>query len=151
LTDIQFYQLLATPLDIVLPKLLEKAVGKGMRAVVATGSAERAQSLDTVLWTYSRSSFLAHGRSGADTATAAQQPVWLAVGIENPNAANLLIVLDGQQPTDYAAWERVCDMFDGTDETALANARLRWKTLKDAGHALSYWRQTAAGGWEKAA
>ncbi len=151
MTDIRFYQLLATPLDIALPKLLEKAVGQGMRAVVATGSAERAQTLDTALWTYSESSFLAHGRAGADTATAAQQPIWLAIGIENPNAARLLIVLDGQQPEDFAAWERVCDMFDGTDETALANARGRWKSLKDAGHALSYWRQTPAGGWEKAA
>jgi DNA polymerase-3 subunit chi len=42
-------------------------------------------------------------------------------------------------------------MFDGTDETALEAARGRWKTLKAAGHALSYWRQATAGGWEKAA
>jgi len=151
LTDIGFYQLLSTPLEAALPKLLEKAVGQGLRAAVAAGSAERAKALDAVLWTYAPGSFLPHGCAGADDATAAEQPIWLGADIANPNAATLLVVLDGQVPGDYAAWQRVCDMFDGTDETALAAARVRWKTLKEQGHTLSYWRQTPAGGWEKAA
>ena len=28
-------------------------------------------------------------------------------------------------------------------------ARARWKVLKDQGHALAYWQQGEAGGWEK--
>jgi DNA polymerase III subunit chi len=148
LTDIRFYQLLATPLEAALPKLLEKATAQGMRACVATGNAARTKALDAVLWTYAPDSFLAHG---SDAATAAAQPIWLAADIENPNAATLLVTLEGQQPDSYDAWALVCEMFDGTDEAALAAARARWKTLKTAGHALSYWRQTPAGGWEKAA
>jgi DNA polymerase-3 subunit chi len=148
LTDIGFYQLLATPLEAALPKLLEKALARGMRASIATGSAERAQALDAALWTYAPESFLPHGRAPA---SATEQPIWLAADIENPNGAALLVTLDGQIPARFEDWERVCDMFDGTDETALEAARTRWKTLKAAGHALSYWRQTPAGGWEKAA
>jgi DNA polymerase III subunit chi len=148
LTEIRFYQLLATPLEAALPKLLEKANSQGMRACVATGSAERTQALDAVLWTYAPESFLAHGRAPSN---AADQPIWLAADIENPNGASLLVTLEGQQPDSYAAWTLVCDMFDGTDETALEAARARWKTLKTAGHTLSYWRQTPSGGWEKAA
>ena len=151
MTEIGFYQLLSTPVEAALPKLLEKAVGQGLRAAVATGSAERAKALDGVLWTYTPDSFLPHGCAGTDDATAAEQPIWLGIDIANPNAAKLLVALDGQQPDDYAAWQRVCDMFDGTDETALGLARARWKTLKAQGHALSYWRQTPSGGWEKAA
>jgi DNA polymerase III subunit chi len=148
LTDIRFYQLLETPLEAALPKLLEKATSQGMRACIATGTAERAQALDAALWIYAADSFLPHGRapsSGAD------QPIWLAPNIENPNGADLLVTLDGQQPERFEDWKLVCDMFDGTDEAALEAARARWKTLKAAGHVLSYWRQTPAGAWEKAA
>jgi DNA polymerase III subunit chi len=148
LTDIGFYQLLSTPLETALPKLLEKALERGMRAAIATGSAERAQALDAALWTYVADSFLPHGRAPAN---AADQPIWLAPDIENPNGAVLLVTLDGQLPARLGDWERICDMFDGTDETALEAARARWKTLKTEGHALSYWRQTPSGGWEKAA
>lgn len=148
MTDIRFYQLLATPLEAALPKLLEKATAQGMRAAIATGTPERAQALDAALWTYSADSFLAHGRAPAPSA---DQPIWLAPDIENPNGASLLVTLDGQQPERFEDWKMVCDMFDGTDEAALDAARARWKTLKAAGHALSYWRQTPAGAWEKAA
>lgn len=148
MTDIGFYQLLATPLEAALPKLLEKALARGLRASIAAGSAERAQALDAALWTYAPDSFLPHGRAPAHPA---EQPIWIAAEIENPNSAKLLVTLDGQVPARFEDWERVCDMFDGTDETALEAARGRWKTLKAAGHALSYWRQTTAGGWEKAA
>ena len=148
MTDIRFYQLLATPLEAALPKLLEKATAQGMRAAIAAGTAERAQALDAVLWTYAPESFLPHGRAPAPPA---DQPIWLATDIENPNGASLLVTLDGQQPERFEDWKMVCDMFDGADEAALEAARARWKTLKSAGHALSYWRQTTAGGWEKAA
>ena len=148
MTDIRFYQLLATPLEAALPKLLEKATSQGMRACIATGTAERAQALDAALWIYAADSFLPHGRAPA---SGADQPIWLAPNIENPNGAALLVTLDGQQPERFEDWKMVCDMFDGTDETALEAARARWKTLKAAGHALSYWRQTPAGAWEKAA
>ena len=47
-------------------------------------------------------------------------------------------------------YTRVFDLFDGRDDTAVAAARDRWKAGKDAGHTLTYWRQTDRGGWEKA-
>ena len=37
------------------------------------------------------------------------------------------------------------------DEAALTGARVRWKTLKDEGAALAYWKQSPEGRWEKAA
>ena len=61
----------------------------------------------------------------------------------------------GQAPGDAAVsqelaeYERCAVLFDGNDEAAVQAARARWKRLKDAGHALTYWQQTAQGGWEK--
>jgi hypothetical protein len=42
-------------------------------------------------------------------------------------------------------------LFDGRDESALAQARGRWAGFKKAGHPVSYWRQGAERGWEKQA
>ncbi|HEX4192479.1 MAG TPA: DNA polymerase III subunit chi, partial [Stellaceae bacterium] len=39
-------------------------------------------------------------------------------------------------------------MFDGNDETAVEEARQRWREAKAAGHTLTYWEQTSAG-WVK--
>ena len=51
----------------------------------------------------------------------------------------------------FEDFSRVLVMFNGQDAGELAEARARWKTLKDAGHALTYWQQESNGGWKKAA
>jgi len=42
-------------------------------------------------------------------------------------------------------------MFDGNDETAVTEARQRWKEAKAEGFEIAYWQQTPQGGWEKKA
>jgi DNA polymerase III subunit chi len=49
-----------------------------------------------------------------------------------------------------AGWDRVADLFDGSDDAAVAAARDRWRRARDAGHALTYWQQTGSG-WQKKA
>ena len=41
-------------------------------------------------------------------------------------------------------------LFDGRDEAALGEARSEWRRLKDEGRAISYWRESDEGGWERA-
>ena len=60
----------------------------------------------------------------------------------------MLVLVDGARSARLAEFARVCDMFDGNDEAAVAAARERWRAAKAAGHALIYWQQTEAG-WEK--
>ena len=68
MTKIRFYHLQKSPLERVLPQLLEKVLAKGDRAVVMAGSEERVEALNTLLWTYAQQSFLPHGstRDGND-------------------------------------------------------------------------------------
>ena len=42
-------------------------------------------------------------------------------------------------------------LFDGRDDDALNNARMQFRALRTGGHALSYWKQTEDGRWEKTA
>jgi len=146
-TRVAFYQLLKWPLDKALPKLLEKTLEAGKRAVVMAGSEERVEALDTLLWTYRQDSWLAHGSAGEGGAQ--DQPVWLTVLDENPNGAHFLFLADGAVSRNVGAFERCFELIDGHDEAALEAARQRWKAYKEAGHGLSYWRQTEAGGWEE--
>jgi len=147
-TEIGFYHLVSSPLERALPRLLDQAVRRGYRIVLRAASPERVEYLNALLWTYDDASFLPHG--SARDGNPASQPIWLTDRAENPNSANMLIVVDGIEAEDLAAFERCADMFDGNDDSAVAAARQRWRAAKAAGHALAYHQQTAAG-WERKA
>jgi DNA polymerase-3 subunit chi len=148
--EIWFYHLQRQSLDEALPGLIEKALERGWRVVVQASSEERIAALDERLWTYADASFLAHGR--AADGDAAMQPVYLTTGDENPNAAAVRILVEGAPVAaslGAGPYERAILAFDGAQEDELAAARLQWKALKDQGFAVTYWRQSETGRWEK--
>jgi len=148
--ELLFYHLTRRRLEQVLPELLDKTLQKGWRAVVKGGSTERIEQLNGDLWTWGRNSFLPHGIR-ADGFTD-KQPIYLTIEDERPNEAEVLFLVDGADAADVSAYTRVCDLFDGNDDTAVQAARDRWKRAKDAGHKLTYWQQSEdTGGWIKKA
>lgn len=147
MTEINFYHLLHSPVERALPKLMEKVLESGARAVIRTGSTERAEFLSGVLWTYDQDSFLPHGT--AHDGQAPLQPIWITPDDENPNAADILVLTDGAAAADVGNYRRCLEMFDGRDEAAVADARRHWTGYKAANHELTYWQQTERGGWEK--
>jgi DNA polymerase-3 subunit chi len=147
MADVAFYHLQTKRLEDALPQLLEKAVERGLRALVLADSAERVASLNTLLWTFKREGFLPHGDKADGHAEA--QPIFLTEAETNPNGATLLFAVGGARLEYVAGFQRCFDLFDGNDELAVAAARERWKAAKAAGHQLTYWQQTERGGWEK--
>jgi DNA polymerase III subunit chi len=145
MAEIGFYHLLGTPLERALPRLLERALGEGHRVVVRAGSAERVQHLDALLWRWDEASFLPHG--AARDGHMASQPIWLTERRENPNAASMLVLVDGIEAEDWEGFARGADLFDGNDAEAVAAARERWRRARASGHRLVYWRQTGSG-WQ---
>jgi len=146
--DIGFYHLTVTPLEKALPKLLEKTLAAGERALVLGTSADRIKWLDGQLWTYDDRSWLPHGT--AEIGQAEDQPIWLTDSPDNANGARFLFLVDGADVEDPDGFARVFNLFDGRDDQAVADARVRWKTWRDAGQTLAYWKQTEGGGWQKA-
>lgn len=147
MTEVRFYHLQRQTLEQALPKILEKVLERNWRAVVLAASAERVDALNQLLWTYDPNSFLPHG--AARDGFADQQPIWLTAEDENPNAATVLVAVDGSVSERIDQYDLVCDLFDGNDEDAVLAARGRWKTCKAAGHSLTYWQQTERGAWDK--
>ena len=146
MAEIGFYHLLSTPIERALPKLLEQAWSQGHRIIVRAGSSERVEHLNAILWTYEEGGFLPHG--SARDGNAAAQPIWLTDRHENPNGASILVLVDGVDAGDLHAFARCVDLFDGNDGHAVEAARHRWRRAREAGHALTYWRQTPSG-WKK--
>jgi DNA polymerase-3 subunit chi len=146
--EVWFYHLERTGLDQVLPELLEKTLARGWKALVRTAEPDRIEHLDGWLWSYRDESFLPH--APASEPNAARQPVLLTTGLDNPNAAEALFLVDSADPGELADYARCVVIFDGADPAQLAAARALWARIKAQGHPVSYWKQQARG-WEKQA
>ena len=148
MSELGFYHLTRSSLDEALPRLLEKIRAAGHRVVLRAADAERLDQLDRLLWTFRNDSFLPHGtrHDGHDAA----QPIWLTTGLDNPNRATVLVLVDGAEATDAAGFERVLELFDGRDAEAVARARKRWRWAEGQGMERVYWQQDERGRWQRA-
>ncbi len=128
--------------------MLECAYDAGRRVVVRAPSEEMVAALNDRLWTYDDASFVPHGAAGDGEPES--QPIFLTARAENPNNANMLVLLSGAEASaGDDAFEEVIFLFDGRDPGAVAEARACWKALRDEGRTLSYWRE-GDDGWERA-
>lgn len=148
-TEVLFYHLERQPLDRILPSLVERTLERGWRAVIQTGTTERLEAVDSLLWTWRDDSFLAHGT--AKDGPPADQPVFLTTLPENPNEAAVRFLIDGATIDSFMGYLRVVLIFDGHDTAAVETARAQWKAAKAEGCACTYWQQSEAGRWEKRA
>ncbi len=146
MVEIGFYHLTRSPVAVALPALLARTRALGEKALVACPDEATLKHLDAALWTCPTPDWLPHGT--AATPHPEWQPVYLTTGPENPAKAAFLFRISGAGE-DVAAYARVFDLFDGTDEAQLQGARARWRAAKAAGHALTYWKQEETG-WVKA-
>lgn len=143
---VDFYHLQHSTLDQVLPVLAQKAYETGKRLLIRTDVTERAEHLNTLLWTYKTDSWLPHGtESDGDTA---EQPVFITTRDDNPNGAEMVMLTTGGTVEEIAAFDRCFNLFDGHDETAVQRARELWKAVTAAGFEAYYWQQNDAGKWE---
>ncbi|MBQ9270745.1 MAG: DNA polymerase III subunit chi [Alphaproteobacteria bacterium] len=148
MSRIDFYHLQRQTLEEVLPKLLQKAYAADKRVLLKLPT-EKVEEINTLLWTYNDESFLPHGSK--KDGFAEEQPIWLTDTDNNANNAQFLFLACGVQSEVEcaAAFERVFNIFDGNNQTALEQARQLWKIYKEAGFEVHYWQQTSTGSWEQ--
>lgn len=145
---VMFYHLTRSGVDETLGVLLARALGQGWRVMVRGTEAAALERLDTHLWQgQGEDGFLPHGLQGGPHD--AEQPVLLGTG-EIVNGAKGLFLIDGAGVTvaEASGLERVWLLFDGSDGGQLSAARVKWKTLTDAGVPAQYWSEES-GRWEK--
>ena len=149
MSEVRFYHLERQTLDQVLPQLLTKALEQGHKIIVKTSNAQETERLNSHLWTWNPNSFIPHGSEKDSYET--DQPVFLTDNDKNPNKADVLILTQNTESQDLKDFKLICDMIDGRNDQAVADARTRWSAYKDAGHDVTYWQQSPQGGWDKKA
>lgn len=93
MAEILFYHLTESTLDEALPGLVERSLGRGWRVTIQAVSEERRDALDNLLWTFSDTSFVAHGTDKEPHPE--QQPVLLTTSEANPNGATVRFLVEG--------------------------------------------------------
>jgi DNA polymerase-3 subunit chi len=146
MTEIGFYHLTRSTLAQALPQLLSRTLAAGQRALVVGSKTAGLDALSAALW--AQPAWLPHGSPAEGDSDL--QPIWLSTEAEPLNGARYLFLVEGAETDRIQDYERVFDLFDGNDVDAVAAARLRWKTRKEAGHTLAYWQQTESS-WQKKA
>ncbi len=142
-----FYHMTLSPLEAVLPVLLEKALGAGWRVALRAPEQARLDWLDQRLWLGNEEGFLPHGLAGGPHD--ADQPILLTTAPDAPNGATCHVSIDGAPapPEQIAASDRTMILFDGNDPAAVEHARSQWREITAAGCKAKYWSQ-ATGRWE---
>ena len=136
---VDFYHLTASPLERVLPSIAEKVVAGGERLLVVA-EPDLLARLDEILWSYSRDSFLPHGRDRPEV-----QPVLLSSEPEPKNGAANLALADGRWRDEALGFARAFYFFDNDDRDS---AREAWRALKGRPEVEArYWKQDERGKW----
>lgn len=143
---VDFYHLLNSPLDKVLPALAERVYALDKRLLIKTSLTEQAEYVNTLLWTYRNDSWLPHGTE--NDGSEADQPVFITTQDVNPNGACVIMLLDGGTVDEIRGFERCLNLFNGRDESSVQAARELWKAVVAAGFEAYYWQQDERGKWE---
>lgn len=149
MAEVFFYHLTQTPLEQVLPDLLERCLERAWRVCVRSADEKRLSWLDDRIWMHRDEGFLPHGQAGGPHD--ALQPILLTTG-PAANLADVLMLIDGSGPdlAEISDFERVCILFDGNSDRAVQAARSQWKAVAEAQFPAQYWAQDD-GRWRKKA
>ncbi|MES2607732.1 MAG: DNA polymerase III subunit chi [Pseudomonadota bacterium] len=151
--QVSFYQLMLTPMEKVVPRIVDKIYASKLRAMIWIENDEKLALLNTSLWTYSTLAFIPHGCRLDSEETKDQQPIWLSTALENPNQSSVCMVTNGCIVLNPGSlgFDRIVDIFDATiaetrDGAASYAERLNFYNAKNA--AITQWQQTKEG-WQK--
>lgn len=146
MVTINFYHLTQLPLSQALIQLLEKTRQADKKAIIRLPSKERIESISNWLWTSKNDSWLPHGFAPIQSD---HQPIWLTTEQDNPINAEFLFIAEKASIEEIDAYERVFYLFDSHVPKELENARALWKSLKQQGQDLTYFKQNSQGRWEQ--
>jgi len=105
-------------------RLAEKAWQQGYRVLLRTADADRARTLDDLLWTFRQESFVPHGLHDEDP----DAPVVIAHGDPPLDSDGLLINLGSDVPEGAARFQRIAEVVETTAKDA---GRLRYRVYRE--------------------
>jgi DNA polymerase-3 subunit chi len=133
------YHYSVSSLEKVLPKLLEKVLTSNQKAVVIAASETELKMIDTFLWTFSKSVVIPHGTN--EDGNAPLQPIWLTCTEENPNQAEVLVVIGDLKPSYIHTFEKALILRNNWPIEIIQWAKAQGE--------FTLWIEQLTGQWEK--
>ena len=147
MSEVFFYHLTQTRLEVALPKILERAVSTDWLVELRIGMETDVESISDAIWTGPDDSFLPHCLEDNDKSH--NYPIVLSKSPLSELRDCLIIIEEAElQNNEVEKFKRVCLLFDSKNEVELTKARASWKSLSDAGVKTVYWAEDQ-GTWKK--
>ena len=147
MSEVFFYHLTQTRLEVALPKILDRALSADWSVELRIGMEADVESISDAIWKGPDESFLPH--CSEDNDNLHDYPIVLS---KSPlsDMRDCLVVIDQAelQKNEVEKFKRVCLLFDSKNDVELKNARESWKSLSDAGVNTVYWAEDK-GMWKK--
>lgn len=136
MSEVYFYTLRNDQPDAELQfacRLSDKAWQLGHQVYIQVRSEEQAKQLDDLMWQFSPSSFVPHGR--AETASAPDSPVTITTRPAPTTFRDLLINLTDTVCAEFNQFSRVSEIV-AADNDSVEAGRARYRAYRDAGATL---------------
>ena len=147
MSEVFFYHLTKTTLEIALPKILERALSEKWSIEIRTSANTNLDEISNAMWRGPDESFLPHCLE--DHEDLQDYPIVLC---KSPlkDWRDCLIVVDQAdlKENEVKNYKRVCLIFDAKIEVELSKARKSWKKLSEEGINTTYWAEDK-GRWVK--
>ncbi len=133
MSEVFFYHLTQTPLEVALPKILERALSANWSIEVRANVNTNLEDMSNSIWKGSEESFLPNCLENHEDVQ--DYPIVLSSSPLKKLRDCLIVV-------DQAELQEVCLIFDAKNEAQLSNARKSWKSLSEAGVNTVYWAES---------
>ena len=147
MSEVYFYHLTHTRLEVALPKILERALSAEWSVELRIGMERDVETISDEIWKGPDESFLPNCLEDSDKLQ--DHPIVLSKSSLS-EVRDCLIVIDqvNLKENEVKKFKRVCLLFDSKNEVELTNARKTWKSLSNAGVNTVYWAEDQ-GTWKR--
>ena len=147
MSEVYFYHLTHTRLEVALPKILERALSADWSVELRIGIERDEETISDAIWKGPDESFLPNCLEDSDKLQ--DYPIVLSKSSLS-EVRDCLIVIDqvNLKENEVKKFKRVCLLFDAKNEVELTNARKTWKSLSNAGVNTVYWAEDQ-GTWKR--
>ena len=147
MSEVYFYHLTHTRLEVALPKILERALSAEWSVELRIGMERDEETISDAIWKGPDESFLPNCLEDSDKLQ--DHPIVLSKSSLS-EVRDCLVVIDqvNLKENEVKKFKRVCLLFDSKNEVELTNARKTWKSLSNAGVNTVYWAEDQ-GTWKR--
>lgn len=147
MSEVFFYHLTKTTLEIALPKILERALSEKWSIEIRTSANTNLDEISNAIWRGPEESFLPHCLE--DHEDLQDYPIVLCKSPLKDWRDCLIVVGQADlKENEVKNYKRICLIFDAKIEVELSKARKSWKKLSEEGINTVYWAEDK-GRWVK--